>query len=54
VARRLDEGSLSMHALLADLNLFKIDAAPLRAHDPTLRCLANVNTPEDLAAFTSD
>lgn len=49
VEARLAAGRFKASALLAeDLRVAWIDEATLRAFDPDLRALANVNTPDDL------
>jgi molybdenum cofactor guanylyltransferase len=49
VAAALREGRLKTMAVLASVRVQWIAEATLRAADPHLRCLLNVNTPEDLA-----
>jgi molybdenum cofactor guanylyltransferase len=48
VQARLDASRLPLTALLDDLAVARIDEEALRAVDPTLLTLANVNTPDDL------
>jgi molybdopterin-guanine dinucleotide biosynthesis protein A len=50
VERRLAAGALAVHELLGALAVRWVDEPELRALDPALRALTNVNTPEDLAA----
>jgi molybdopterin-guanine dinucleotide biosynthesis protein A len=50
VEARLARGALRLVELLDELEVAWLDEATLRAVDPTLRGLTNVNTPEDLAA----
>jgi len=49
IFRAIVEGRWKTQALLAELDVAYLDEAVLRAIDPTLRFLTNVNTPEDLA-----
>ena len=49
--RRLGAGELALHALLGAASVFWLEGEDLRALDRSGRALANVNTPEDLAAF---
>jgi molybdopterin-guanine dinucleotide biosynthesis protein A len=49
IQRALAEGRLKTQALLAELDAAYLDEPALRAIDPTLRFLTNVNTPEDLS-----
>ena len=49
--RRLAAGQLALHALLGALSVHWLEGDDLRALDRSGRALANVNTPEDLAAF---
>jgi molybdopterin-guanine dinucleotide biosynthesis protein A len=49
--RRLASGELALHALLGALSVHWLEGEDLRALDRSGRALANVNTPEDLAAF---
>jgi molybdopterin-guanine dinucleotide biosynthesis protein A len=49
--RRLAAGQLALHALLATLSVGWLEGEDLRTLDRSGRALANVNTPEDLAAF---
>jgi molybdopterin-guanine dinucleotide biosynthesis protein A len=49
VEAALARGENAVHALLASLDVAWIDEAELRAVDPTLSALTNINTPEDLA-----
>lgn len=49
--RRLAAGPLALHALLAALSVGWLEGEDLRTLDRSGRALANVNTPEDLAAF---
>lgn len=49
--RRLAAGQLALHALLGALSVRWLEGDDLRALDRSGRALANVNTPEDLAAF---
>jgi molybdenum cofactor guanylyltransferase len=53
VERRLAAGELAVHALLGQLAVAWIEEDALRAVDPELRALTNVNTPEDLARAES-
>jgi len=48
VRSRLDGSRLALTALLDDLAVARIDEPALRAADPSLLTLANVNTPDDL------
>jgi molybdopterin-guanine dinucleotide biosynthesis protein A len=48
IARALAEGRFKTAALLDHLEVSYLDEPALRALDPTLRFLTNVNTPEDL------
>ena len=48
VSARLDAGRLALHGLLDDLRTSRIGESRLRAVDPGLLTLANVNTPDDL------
>lgn len=50
VAAALDAGRLALHALVDELTVARIEEPALRAIDPTLAFLTNVNTPEDLIA----
>jgi molybdopterin-guanine dinucleotide biosynthesis protein A len=50
VAVRLARGARRLVELLDDLDVAYLDEARLRALDPTLRGLTNINTPEALAA----
>jgi molybdopterin-guanine dinucleotide biosynthesis protein A len=50
VRARLDRSELALRALLKDLQVSYLDEPRLRAIDPTLRGLTNVNTPAELAA----
>jgi molybdopterin-guanine dinucleotide biosynthesis protein A len=52
--RRLAAGRLALHELLAALSVFWIEGADLAALGDGARCLANVNTPEELAAFRAE
>ena len=49
--RRLAAGQLALHAMLGALSVRWLEADDLRALARSGRVLANVNTPEDLAAF---
>jgi molybdopterin-guanine dinucleotide biosynthesis protein A len=49
VRARVDRGELALLALLEELDVVYLDEPQLRAIDPTLRGLTNVNTPADLA-----
>ncbi|HXU79907.1 MAG TPA: molybdenum cofactor guanylyltransferase [Polyangia bacterium] len=49
IFRAIVEGRWKTQALLAELDVAYLDEAVLRAIDPALRFLTNVNTPEDLA-----
>jgi molybdenum cofactor guanylyltransferase len=49
IARALAEGRLKTAALLDELEVSYLEEPILRAVDPALRFLTNVNTPEDLA-----
>jgi molybdenum cofactor guanylyltransferase len=49
VESQLASGDNAVHALLARLDVSWIDEALVRAFDPRLLSLTNVNTPEDLA-----
>ncbi len=49
---RLARGALRVMDLLAELDVTWLDEPALRAVDPTLRGLTNVNTPEELEALT--
>jgi molybdopterin-guanine dinucleotide biosynthesis protein A len=49
--RRLAAGPLALHALLGALSVCWLEGDDLRALDRSGRALANVNTPEELAAF---
>jgi molybdopterin-guanine dinucleotide biosynthesis protein A len=49
--RRLDGGELALHALLGALDVTWLEGADLAALDPDGTALANLNTPEALAAF---
>jgi molybdopterin-guanine dinucleotide biosynthesis protein A len=49
IARALAEGRWKTMALLDELQVAYLDEPALRALDPSLRFLTNVNTPEDLA-----
>jgi molybdopterin-guanine dinucleotide biosynthesis protein A len=53
VARALAEGRFKAADLLASLDVTYLDEAILRAVDPSLRFLTNVNTPDDLARVTT-
>jgi molybdenum cofactor guanylyltransferase len=48
IQRALAEGRLKTQAVLAELDVAYLDESRLRAIDPTLKFLTNVNTPEDL------
>jgi molybdopterin-guanine dinucleotide biosynthesis protein A len=48
IEARLDAGERAIHRLLDGIHVAWIEEAELRAVDPTLSCLTNVNTPEDL------
>jgi molybdopterin-guanine dinucleotide biosynthesis protein A len=50
VERRIDEGALALHGLLDALETLFIPEDELRALDPRLRSLRNVNRPSDLPA----
>jgi molybdopterin-guanine dinucleotide biosynthesis protein A len=50
VQAQLDGGAHAMKDLLARLAVVWVEEPALRALDPELRCLLNVNTPDDLAA----
>jgi molybdopterin-guanine dinucleotide biosynthesis protein A len=47
--RRIARGELALQALLRDVNTLFVPEADLRALDPTLASLRNLNRPEDLA-----
>lgn len=47
----LAAGRLALHELLAGLRVRWLEGEELRALDPQGRALANVNTPDELAAF---
>jgi molybdenum cofactor guanylyltransferase len=49
IESRLAAGERALHTLLDELAVAWIEEAELRAVDPDLRTLLNVNTPEDLA-----
>jgi len=49
---RLAAGRLALHELIAELSLQTLEAADLRAVDPTDRALANANTPEEWTALS--
>lgn len=49
IAARLDRGERRLLDLLAELDVVWLDEPRLRAIDPTLRGLTNVNTPAELA-----
>jgi molybdopterin-guanine dinucleotide biosynthesis protein A len=49
VDAQLDAGERAVHRLLARLDVAWVDEDELRAVDPDLRSLMNVNTPDDLA-----
>jgi molybdopterin-guanine dinucleotide biosynthesis protein A len=49
IEARLAAGDRALHSLLDDLAVSWIEEGELRAFDPHLRGLVNVNTPEDLA-----
>jgi molybdopterin-guanine dinucleotide biosynthesis protein A len=49
--RRLGDGRLALHELLAALRVHWLEGDDLAALDPDGAALANVNTPEDLLAF---
>jgi molybdopterin-guanine dinucleotide biosynthesis protein A len=48
---RLAAGRLALHELLAGLRVHWLESSDLEAVDPDGAALANVNTPEELAAF---
>jgi len=48
ISRALAEGRLKTMALLEELEVAYLEEAGLRALDPALRFLTNINTPEDL------
>ena len=48
--RRIARGELALQALLRDVNTLFVPEADLRALDPTLASLRNLNRPEDLEA----
>jgi molybdopterin-guanine dinucleotide biosynthesis protein A len=49
VSRRIDRGDLSLQSLLAAVDALYVPESDLRALDPDLASLRNVNRPEDLA-----
>lgn len=49
IAAAVAEGRLKTSAILAELAVVYLDEPTLRAADPQLLCLINLNTPEDLA-----
>jgi molybdopterin-guanine dinucleotide biosynthesis protein A len=49
VTRRIERGDLSLQSLLAALDTLYVPEPDLRALDPDLASLCNVNRPEDLA-----
>jgi molybdopterin-guanine dinucleotide biosynthesis protein A len=51
ITEQLARGDHALQALLARLPVTWIDETRLRALDPDLRCLVNVNTPEQLASL---
>jgi molybdopterin-guanine dinucleotide biosynthesis protein A len=51
IARALAEGRRKTQAVLVELDVAYLDEPVLRAIDPALRFLANVNTPADLARY---
>jgi molybdenum cofactor guanylyltransferase len=53
IAAALHSGQLKTTAVLASLPVHWLTEASLRAVDPDLRCLENINTPEDLARAES-
>jgi molybdopterin-guanine dinucleotide biosynthesis protein A len=48
VQERISRDQLAMHQLINQLNVFAIKEDQLRALDPELRTLVNINAPEDL------
>ncbi len=48
VARRIERGELALHALLGAVDTLYVPESDLRALDPELASLRNVNRPEDL------
>lgn len=50
VRRQLDAGGRSLHALIESSATLPVEADELRALDPRLRCLHNLNTHAELAA----
>lgn len=49
VSARLERGERALHRLLEDLDVVTVEEAELRAVDPALDTLVNINTPEELA-----
>jgi molybdopterin-guanine dinucleotide biosynthesis protein A len=49
IERRIARGHFALHALLKDVDTLFVPEADLRALDPELRSLRNVNRPDDLA-----
>lgn len=49
IERRIARGDLALQALLRDVDTLFVPEADLRALDPELASLRNVNSPEDLA-----
>jgi molybdopterin-guanine dinucleotide biosynthesis protein A len=49
IEARLAAGEVALHRLLEGLTVAWIEEPELRAADPELACLTNLNTPEDLA-----
>jgi molybdopterin-guanine dinucleotide biosynthesis protein A len=50
VGRQIEAGDYAMMHLLGRLDVTWLEEDELRAVDPQLRCLINVNTPDDLAS----
>ena len=49
IERRIARGDFALHALLADVDTLFVPEEDLRALDPELRSLRNLNRPEDIA-----
>ncbi len=52
IERALGAGKMRVISFFGDIRLRTLDEAELRAVDPDLRSIVNVNTPQELAAIT--
>lgn len=53
IERRISRGALALHELLAAVEALAVPEDALRAVDPELRSLANLNRPEDVRALAA-